>query len=335
MSITRFISIMLLFTSAAFAQDADTAANEPTDQAFSSGPAGVYRTRAKATISDPCTGTAFISASPLLGTFELIGDPNTTPGTPQHFKVHDAYFLVEQKTGNIIVSGEGEYVLYKDMGVIPSHRMTLQVSVDGGPVRTFDSGIVPLSSFITNGIDLTLHEKPALCKVSAIITLNTSLVPPSSIVEYTVVKARYSEECIPGCRCPPLIEGPVLGTFDLVPISPRASALAPTRHMLYAVRDVDWLIATSSATGVKGIPVSGKGFYQRTRSATALTGPTQRMELDLQIGPNTGIASRPIHFDSGWVKMGPLTSVGGIQITLPEAEPVCPKAREFEIVAIP
>lgn len=99
-----------------------------------------------------------IVSHPLRGTFlleELPPDPLF-----QNYRVSDVRWIVTDATTYLTVQGSGQYRIGGEFAL--QHQLVLDLSVDGGPVRRFDSGLLLGGSGFPNiVIDVSLHQNSA------------------------------------------------------------------------------------------------------------------------------------------------------------------------------
>lgn len=101
----------------------------------------------------PCMCPVLIQ-EPLEGTFVLV--PAGFDGLYQHYDVVNVDWLVPSGGDQAHVTGSGHYKVGGEVAV--QQQMTLDLSLDGGPPGTYDSGLVPGGGpFPGIDVDVALH----------------------------------------------------------------------------------------------------------------------------------------------------------------------------------
>lgn len=99
-----------------------------------------------------------VLARPLRGTFGL--DPVAPGPLFDEYRVVDLRWFLPDSTPNVSISGSGTYRVGGEVAV--QHLMVLDLSVEGGPVQRFDSGLVTTArGFPAIEIRIPLHGDSA------------------------------------------------------------------------------------------------------------------------------------------------------------------------------
>ena len=240
----------------------------------------VYRLNNAATYTegcfDLCLCPVFLTEN-FRGTFRLT--PLVSTGTVIDYRVDDVDWYAGDNTR---ITGSGTYQRISGFaGWI--HRMQLDLSINGGPLTTFDSGLINGGDEFP-GIMITLSLGSQCYDIR--LNVDASPVPFNQIIrERLVRRSTYQEGCLPPCLCPIFIEQPLTGTFSLVKIADDSHTTE------YAVLDVRWdvlSIYTPPSTSFRG-----SGRYTRI---AGFAGFLHQLELDLSVD-----GAAPVAFDSGLV----------------------------------
>jgi hypothetical protein len=99
-----------------------------------------------------------VLARPLRGTFGL--EPAAPGPLFDEYRVVDIRWFLPDSTPNVSISGSGTYRVGGEVAV--QHQMVLDLSVDGGPIQRFDSGLVTTTNgFPAIEIRIPLHGDSA------------------------------------------------------------------------------------------------------------------------------------------------------------------------------
>jgi hypothetical protein len=239
------------------------------------------------------------------GTFTLT--PIVISQFSQQYAVENVNWTVVSLNGDEtkVLGGNGVYTRTSGFAGV-QQQLTLELSIDGGPVAKFDSGVVAGSSFPT--IDLEIADNDFNC-YNRIFHVRASPVPAGDVTYYNLGGTTYQEGCFPPCLCPLLVPRKVAGKFALVLLEKDAFV---TR---YSVVDLGGYIqGPTFGSNLRRIPFDGNGDYSIIMGLGPL--PAQSMTLYLEID---GVTEAP--FTSGNV-FG-LVPFGQIQLTLSQNGMVC------------
>jgi hypothetical protein len=242
----------------------------------------VYRLNDAASYSEGCFGQClcpvFYNAD-FRGTFML--QKVADLGTVIDYDVRKVNWYVGSGDSEMHITGSGTYQRISGFaGWI--HRMVLDLSIDGGPTTTFDSGLINGGGEFPD-IMIGVSINNLVC-YDTLLTIDASPVPNSQIIRERLVRgSTYQEGCLPPCLCPIFVPQALVGTFGLVPIS--SNGFVTEFSVVDADFDVIGFYPPPSGS------FEGQGRYTRI---TAFIGDLQRMELDLSID-----GEPPTAFDSG------------------------------------
>jgi len=247
------------------------------------GPAAVgtvYRLNDAATYTegcfDLCLCPIFLQEN-FRGTFRLT--PLVSTGTVIDYRVDDVEWYVGNSTR---ITGSGTY--QRISGVAGwLHRMQLDLSINGGPAQSFDSGLQNGGGEFPD-IMIGLSTGSQCYDIRPVI--DASPVPPYQIIRERLIRgSTYQEGCLPPCLCPILVAQPLRGTFSLVKIAGDGHTTE------YAVLDVR--LNVISIYPVPSSSFRGSGKYTRI---AGFAGFLHQLELDLSVDGEI-----PVSFDSGLV----------------------------------
>ena len=193
------------------------------------------------------------------------------------------------------ITGSGTYRIGGEFAL--THRLTLDLLIDGRPLQRFDSGL-QLGGAEFPAITLTLSMNNMICHDTVFHVAAQPVTP--RLVPYGLYGSEYEEGCFGPCDCA-VVSRPLLGRFGLMKL--RSDNLGVD----YAVLDLRWMVRDANATSASGTPVTGFGIY-RTRPGGGVTTvmPSHRMTLFLSEN------GRPeVRFDSGIVPGGEHGPGGG------------------------
>ncbi len=245
----------------------------------------VYRLNDDATYTEgcfpPCLCPIWFSDD-IRGTFVLT--PRDQGGTFFTYDVGDVNWYVSQGAAEIRITGSGIYT--RISGVAGwMHQLELDLSVNGGEVTHFDSGLVNGGGNFPDITGLTISMNDLYCYDIA-IDVEASPVPPREVVCYRLgYPSTYQEGCWDPCDCPIIEPQPLRGSFALVELADHGTVIE------YGVVNADWRVL--SAFEPPSSRFDGFGRYTRI---SGVAGWIHRMELELSVD-----GEALTHFDSGLV----------------------------------
>ncbi|MCH7926213.1 MAG: hypothetical protein IIC51_11825, partial [Planctomycetes bacterium] len=217
------------------------------------------------------------------GTFKLTFTGTDAATNIHSYAVDDVNWTVPLQDPNLRVVGSGSYQIGSpDPITVVQHRMQLDLRVGDGVVEHFDSGWLPVDQLA--GIHVAVSMNGMVC-FDTVLEIAAEPVPPNQIKNYSLVEgSTYQRGCFDPCDCPLEAQRPMVGTFDLVPLSDNGTWAE------FAVVNVDWMALSNAVNDV--IPIAGFGVYQRFAEFAV----QHRLSLDLIVGDQNRT-----HFDSGLV----------------------------------
>lgn len=227
----------------------------------------------------PCACPWFPSVA-IDGTFELTRTATTPLG--MEYKVSNVNWLVTNYDGSTLtVTGSGEYSI-NTWSLLPTHRMRLKLSFDGGAAQLFDSGTMQWDNNFPR-IDIDMAVNDFFC-YDQVIGVRALPVNHSDLRRYTLTDSAYQFGCLPPCLCPISITG-LNGTFGLVRLTERDGVTT------YGVVRIAWTIGGPATTPADAEPmrVRGRGIYR-----------TQADEHRIWLHATVGDTPED-EFDSGWM----------------------------------
>lgn len=202
----------------------------------------------------PCFCPVFFQED-LRGTLRLAPMPATQPGI-NRWRVFEANWFITWGEDIRRVVGHGEYTQVILPGGPPTHRLTMQLSIDDEPAERYDSGhqaFVPTPGVLPL-FDLSISRDGMYC-YDRVFRVATERIPAAAITPYSVRGTNYIEGCFPPCLCPVWFTADVTGRFDLVELG-RARNVPS-----YALVDAFWG-NTLSTTPAFPLRASGYGVYR-------------------------------------------------------------------------
>jgi hypothetical protein len=212
----------------------------------------------------------------LRGTFTL-KFAYSDPANFDHYRVSAVNWLIDQADG-LRVTGSGQYLRGGQFAL--QDRLTLDLSIDGGAVQHYDSGLQPASATFPR-IQSVISMNGMYC-YDQVFTIDASPVPATDRVPYTLKRTIFLDGCFGPCACP-LAFWRTNGSFDLVQLDPNTSS----SRQDYALVDENlFTIPLPSAHAFTGF-----GIY-----SLDLANGRDRLVMDL-----TDNGQAPERYDSHWV----------------------------------
>lgn len=247
------------------------------------------------------------------GTFTV--EPIAITQFVQRYAIENVNWTVFDTLGNelSVKGGNGEFVRSSTFTGI-SQQLTVELSIDGGPLTKFDSGVVAGSSFPV--IDVAIADNGFVCN-NQVFNVNASEVPLADVTHYSLAGTEYQEGCFPPCLCPITSPRKVVGSFDLVLLDQDPFV---TR---YSITNLSGFIqGPLFASAKRRVPFSGVGDYRIVAGGGPL--PLQDMTLCLEVD---GVEQDP--FTGSVFALPPF---GSIELVLSQNGMVC-FDRVFDLMA--
>lgn len=224
--------------------------------------------------------------TPITGTFNLVSLGFSD--WYDRYDVTDVDWTVKTAEGTTLrITGSGSYMVGGDFAL--THRLTLDLSANGGRSERFDSGTVVGGGLPR--IDLTISINQLYCQDTAIHVIAAPRPLPPPVLYSLSPKSTWQQGCFPPCMCPAGVELPIHGTFNLIRLG------YSDWYDRYLVTDVDWTVETTDG---KALHLTGSGTYMIGGDFVL----DQRLILDLSTN-----GGAPERFDSGWVIGGGLPRI--------------------------
>lgn len=265
----------------------------------------------------PCLCPVFFRED-LRGTLRLAPLPAAQPGV-NRWRVFEANWFITWGQDIRRVVGHGEYTQAILPGGPPTHRLTMQLSIDDEPAERYDSGhqaFVPTPGVLPL-FDLSISRNGMYC-YDRVFRVATERIPGAAVASYSVRGTNYIEGCFPPCLCPVWFTADVTGRFDLVELGQARNVPA------YALVEAYWG-NTLSTTPSFPLRASGYGVY-RIGSPGILPVIQHEMIMDMTIN------GAPGRLESGLLPASSLLPT--IDIDIAENGFFC-YDRVFEILANP